>query len=205
MTQPDGLPDAWPTASRTVYENPWMRVREDEFRRRDGSTGVYGVVDKQDFAIVVAEENGCFHLVEQFRYPIARRSWEFPMGGWPPGKQGTMLELAQAELAEETGLTAGQWRLLAGPRLAPGFASQGFSIFHASDLAHGEHRREDSELDMVHRAVTEPELRAMILDGTIVDSSTIAAYGVLLLRRADMPAPAGRPSDRPTPPAPYRR
>ncbi len=108
----DGSPPAArQLSSRVVYANPWLSVREDEFERTDGSTGVYGVVDKQDFAIVVAEQDGVFHLVEQFRYPIGRRSWEFPMGGWPPGKDGTALALAQAELREETGLTAGRWEL----------------------------------------------------------------------------------------------
>jgi hypothetical protein len=36
---------------------------------------------------------------------------------------------------------------------------------------------------MVHRAFPESQLRSMILDGTIVDSPTIAAYGLLLTRR----------------------
>jgi 8-oxo-dGTP pyrophosphatase MutT (NUDIX family) len=138
-------------------------------------------VDKQDFSIVIAEQDGQVHLVEQFRYPIGRRSWEFPMGGWPPGKSGSMLELAQAELQEETGLTAGAWRLLGNLHEAPGFCSQGFGVYYATDLHPGPHDREESEIDMVHRAVTRPELRAMIVDGTIVDSTTVAAFGLLLL------------------------
>jgi len=28
--------------TRVVYENRWMRVREDVIRRRDGSEGIYG-------------------------------------------------------------------------------------------------------------------------------------------------------------------
>ena len=32
--------------SREVYRNAWMTVREDQVRRGDGSTGVYGVVNK---------------------------------------------------------------------------------------------------------------------------------------------------------------
>ena len=35
-------------SSREVYRNAWMRVREDEVRRPDGSTGVFGVVDQAD-------------------------------------------------------------------------------------------------------------------------------------------------------------
>ena len=166
-----------------VYANPWLSVREDHFERDDGSTGVYGVVDKPDFAIVIAEQDGQFHLVEQFRYPIGRRSWEFPMGGWPPGRSGSALALAQAELREETGLTAGHWRHLAHLYEAPGFCSQAYDVYLATDLVVGEHAREDSEADMVHRAVSEAQLRTMMRDGTIVDGTTITAYGLLLLNR----------------------
>ncbi len=176
-------PEVRQTSSRLVYENPWLSVREDKFQRSDGTTGVYGVVDKPDFAIVIAEQDGLFHLVEQFRYPIGRRSWEFPMGGWPTGKGGTALELAQSELREETGLVAGRWEHLAHLHEAAGFCSQGFDIFLASELTTGAHAREESEADMVHRSFSEQQLRGMMLDGTIVDAATIAAFGLLLLRR----------------------
>ena len=174
-------PDMWAESSTTVYENPWMRVRLDEFRRPDGSSGSYGVIDKPDFSVVIAEQDGRVHLVEQFRYPIGRRSWEFPMGNWPAGKSGSLLELAQAELQEETGLTAGEWTLLGNMHEAPGFCSQGFSIYYATDLRTGAHDREESEVDMVHGSFTRQQLRSMIVDGTIVDAASIAAYGLLLL------------------------
>jgi 8-oxo-dGTP pyrophosphatase MutT (NUDIX family) len=169
-------------STRTVYRNNWMSVREDMFRQANGAQALYGVVDRTDFAVVIAESDGAFHLVEQFRYPIGRRSWEFPMGTWPAGHTGAADELARAELAEETGLTAATWRQLGG-RLheAPGFCSQGFTVFHATDLTQGEHRREASELDMVSTLVSEAEFRAMIRDGRIVDGVTIAAYAVLRL------------------------
>jgi len=37
------------TGTRIVYENKWMRVREDTIRRRDGSSGIYSVVEKPHF------------------------------------------------------------------------------------------------------------------------------------------------------------
>lgn len=40
-------------SSRVVYRNPWMTVREDEVRRADGSPGIYGVVEKPDFALTL--------------------------------------------------------------------------------------------------------------------------------------------------------
>ena len=54
------------TSSREVYRNDWIRVREDAFELDDGSTGIYGVVEKADFALVVPEQDGGFWLVEQY-------------------------------------------------------------------------------------------------------------------------------------------
>jgi hypothetical protein len=57
--------DLTATSSRIVYENRWMRVREDATRRRDGTPGVYGVVEKVDFAVIAPIEDGMTWLVEQ--------------------------------------------------------------------------------------------------------------------------------------------
>jgi ADP-ribose pyrophosphatase len=65
--------------TRVVYENRWMRVREDAIRSAIGSDGIYGVVEKPDFVVIVAfEADGGIHLVQQYRYPIGARYWEFP-------------------------------------------------------------------------------------------------------------------------------
>ncbi len=166
-------------STRTVYESKWMRVREDTFTQPDGVIATYGVIDKDDFALVIAQEGDAFHLVEQFRYPIGRRSWEFPMGAFPAGRTGTADELARQELLEETGLTAANWRQLGGRmHHATGFCSQGFTVFHATDLTPGEPDREASESDMVQALVSETEFRAMILDGRIIDGPTLAAYAL---------------------------
>ena len=81
-------------ASREVYRNDWMIVREDDIRRPDGSPGIYGVVDKPDYALVIAVDGERVRLVEQFRYPLGERRWEFPQGTAP-----APAELEPAELA----------------------------------------------------------------------------------------------------------
>jgi hypothetical protein len=57
-----------------------MPVREDAVRRPDGSTGTYGVVDRPDVALIIPADGELLHLVEQYRYPVAGRRWEFPSG-----------------------------------------------------------------------------------------------------------------------------
>lgn len=167
-------------SSREVYRNAWMTVREDVVRLADGSTGIYGVVEKQEFAVVVPRERGGVWLVEQFRYPAGRRGWELPMGSWPAGHSGgEPLALAQAELAEETGLRAATWRHLGHLMQAYGYSTQGFDVFLATDLTPGTPDREASEQDMVHRWVSDEELHRMVLRGDIVDATTLAALALL--------------------------
>ena len=171
------------TSSREVYRNPWIRVREDAVVRDDGSTGVYGVVEKPHFGLVLPAERDGFWLVEQFRHPLGRRSWEFPQGTWPAGDTGTAEELARAELAEETGLRAGSLRHLGHLDLAPGLSTQEFDVWLAEDLTAGPTAREATEADMRSAFVTETELRAMVRDGRFTDGPSLAALSLLLLDR----------------------
>ncbi|MGY1688688.1 NUDIX domain-containing protein [Geodermatophilus sp. SYSU D01105] len=173
------------TSSREVYRNPWIRVREDTVERADGSAGVYGVVEKPHFAVVLPFEDGGFWLVEQFRHPVGRRAWEFPQGTWSHGAGGTPVELARAELAEETGLRAGSLRHLGHLDLAPGLSTQEFDVWLATDLTPGPTAREATEADMRSAFVPEAELRAMVRAGRFSDGPSLAAYGLLLLDRAD--------------------
>jgi 8-oxo-dGTP pyrophosphatase MutT (NUDIX family) len=173
------------TGSREVYRNPWMRVREDTIVLADGSASVYGVVERPHFALVIPAERDGFWLVEQFRYPLGRRSLEFPQGTWSHGSDGSAEELARAELAEETGLRAGTLRHLGHLDLASGLSTQEFDVWLATDLTPGPVAREVTEADMTTAFVSETELRAMLRDGRITDGPSVAAYGLLLVAGDD--------------------
>lgn len=168
-------------SSHEVYRNAWLSVREDQVRHSDGSTGVFGVVDKSDFALVIPRDEHGLWLVEQYRYPVRRRAWEFPQGSWGTGTSGSEVELAAAELREETGLQAEELRHLGYLNEAYGFCSQGFHVYLATGLHPGPPARERTEGDMRHRQVPERELRDLITQGDVVDAPTVAAYGLLLL------------------------
>ncbi|GAA4956825.1 NUDIX domain-containing protein [Actinoplanes utahensis] len=170
--------------SRVVYRNPWMTVREDEVRRPDGSPGLYGVVEKPDFALILPRCRDGFWLVEQFRYPVGRRAWEFPQGSWGREAGGDQLALARAELAEETGLRARSMTHLGFLYEAYGYATQGFDVYLATDLDEGTPDREESEQDMIHRAFSDPEIAEMIRSGLIVDAPSLAALTLYRLHRS---------------------
>lgn len=167
--------------SEVVYRNPWMTVRQDAIRRPDGSTGLYGVVDKRDFALVIPCEDDGFHLVEQYRYPVGGRYWEFPQGGWPADGDGDAAALARAELAEETGLRAGRLVHLGRLFNAYGYSSQSFDVFLATDLVAGEASREAEEQDMRQGWVSRREFERMVRAGAVPDANSVAAYALLQL------------------------
>lgn len=165
-------------ASTEVYRNQWMSVREDITSYEDGTQGLYGVVDKPDFAIVAPYADEGFWIVEQFRYPIQRRAWEFPQGSWATGA-GSQSDLARTELREETGISAASLEHLGHCYGAYGFSSQGFDVYLATSLTLDQPEREQTERDMVHAWVSESDFVEMVRSGAIVDAATIAAYALL--------------------------
>ncbi len=181
-------PDVWALSSSVIYSDRWIRLRKDEIERSDGSRGTYAVIDRANFALVIPAEDDGFHLVEEFRYPIGRRTWSFPQGGFPHGETGTLEELAALELAQETGLRAGTLTRLGAASTAHGMCSQFGHYFLATDLVPGPPDREPEEQDMRQAWVSRAEFEQMAHDGRIVDNSSLSAYALLLIaeRRGDV-------------------
>lgn len=167
--------------SKLVYQNRWMSVREDAIRRADGTPGLYGVVEKSDFAIVAAVQDQHIYLVEQYRYPVGARHWELPQGSWEADMPDPLV-LARAELLEETGVRAGT--MVQVGRLYPsyGFCTQACDVFLASDLVQGEAQREPEEQGLIARRFSLDEVKAMICRGEIMDAPTVAVMGLLALQ-----------------------
>lgn len=164
-----------------------MTVREDAVRRPDGRDGLYGVVDKPDYALVVAVDESAeqrLAMVEQYRYPVGLRRWEFPQGTAPDRAVMSPEELAPRELREETGLRATTWTYLGLLDVAPGLSSQRGRAFLATGLTAGEPDREDTEADMRFAWVPRAEFEARVRADEITDAQTLAAYTLLLLHGA---------------------
>lgn len=165
----------WTTrASRSVYDNPWIAVREDEVIRPDGQPGIYGVVHFKNRAIGVlpVEDDGSVWLVGQYRYPLGAYSWEIPEGGCPEREDAQ--EAAARELREETGLTADAWEEIAPVHLSNSVSDEFGLIFRATRLSHGASEPEGSERLQVRR-VPWAEAWGMLRAGRITDSLTVIA------------------------------
>jgi len=166
------------TSSRTVYENRWMAVREHAILRSNGRQGIYGVVHKPDFALVIPVDGDDLVMVEQFRYPVADRLLEFPQGSWQERPDADPEELARGELEEEAGVRASSVRFLGRLYGAPGTMAQGFNVFLATDLAPGERKLDPEEEGMTVHRIRREEFEPMTARGEIVDGPTLAAWSL---------------------------
>jgi ADP-ribose pyrophosphatase len=167
-------------STREVYRNPWLRVREDEIERSNGTNGIYGVVDKDDCAVIIPIEDGRIYLVEQFRYTIQRRSLELPQGGWETADVDPE-ELARGELREETGFDAATMTHLGMMYIAYGFANQKQYVYLATGLKPVGTDFDPEEYDLTLHSFSIAEFEQMLLDGTIRDCCTLAAWGLYKL------------------------
>jgi len=171
------------TASRLVYENRWIRVHEDQIAYADGTPGIYGWVQKADFALVIPMTDTGFYLVEQYRYPAKGRYWEFPQGAWEDNPEADPAELARGELAEETGLRAESMRQLGVVHEAYGLSGQRGYVFLATELVTGPTNLSLEESDLICEHIPFDHFPHLVATGRITDASTLAAYTLLMLDR----------------------
>ncbi|MFT9016536.1 MAG: NUDIX hydrolase [Acetobacter sp.] len=196
MTQPPADPKTDPNAdpggyvtvsSRIAYRNPWTAVREDIIRRPNGKTGLYGVVERGDFVVILPvgqDGNGepTVTLVRQYRYPVQAYLWELPMGMWEDRPEAPPHEVAGGELREETGLRA---RTLVHAGIlyqGAGYSSQKGHVYLATGLTQGPPEPEDTEEGMTCHTIALSRFEDMIRTGEITCMVTIAAFGLVKLK-----------------------
>ena len=168
-------------SSREVYRNRWIRVREDAIKRENGAHGIYGVVEKQDGAVILPIDGDHIWLVEQFRYTIGERALELPQGSWDADNVDPET-LARGELREETGLVAGRMTELPWMWMAYGFARQRQHVFLAEDLTVGKTQRDQEESDMNVIRLPIAAFEQKLSSGQIRDVCTLSAWALYRLR-----------------------
>jgi len=168
--------------SQIVYKNRWMEVREDKIRRPSGAEGLYGVVDKPDFVVIVPIQDNAIPLVEQYRYPVKGRYWELPQGSWEASSESSNLEVAVGELREETGLIAANMTYVGYQYLAYGYSNQGYHIYLATDLTQTDRALDAEEEDLITQAFSLEAFEKMLCSGEIKDATTVTAYSLVKLK-----------------------
>jgi ADP-ribose pyrophosphatase len=172
---PDSSASPWQTLHiKTVYDNPWIQVTHREVINPSGGAGIYGMVHFKNLAIgiVPLDAEGYTWLVGQYRYPLQRYSWEIPEGGGPAGVP--VLESAQRELEEETGLSASIWTPVLEMYVSNSVTDEFAVAFVAQGLTLGESQPEPTELLEVRR-LPFAEAVEMVMRSDITDALSIAA------------------------------
>jgi 8-oxo-dGTP pyrophosphatase MutT (NUDIX family) len=168
------LENPWKTlGTEEKYDNPWIRVIEDQVVRPDGSPGIYGTVQFKNWAIAIVPlaENGDTWLVGQYRYPLGAYSWEIPEGGGPVGIDP--LVSAQRELKEETGIRASHWELVLEMDLSNSTTNERSYSYIARGLSLGESEPDGDEVLQLRRLPIQEAYR-MAVKGEFRDALTIA-------------------------------
>jgi len=164
-------------ASRFVYQNQWIRVREDAVLRPDGRRGIYGVVEMGPCVGVVAlTSDGEVYLVGQYRYPTETYSWEIIAGGADAGED--LLAAARREMREETGVAAARLTSLGTCQISNGVTDQVGHLYVAEGLTAGAAMPDATE-QLAVRVVPLAEAMAMVERDELND-----AFSVVGLYRA---------------------
>tara|TARA_R110002096_G_scaffold403766_2_gene601298 strand:- start:2397 stop:2957 length:561 start_codon:yes stop_codon:yes gene_type:complete len=173
----------WKTHSdKTVYENPWIKVVENQVTNPNGGRGIYGVVHFQHIAIGVipVDEEDHTWLVGQYRYAQNRFEWEIPEGGGKPDVDP--VESARRELREETGILAKDFELiLTDFQTSNSVCNEVGQIFIARDLTHHAPEPEETEQLFVKRLPLTDAFE-MVHRGEIRDSMSVAGLLKLEVR-----------------------
>lgn len=168
-------PNPWTTKkATTVYENNWIKVREDEVIDPNGNDTIYGVVVAKSIAVGILplDENNNTWLVGQHRYPLNRYSWEIVEGGG--SFEVSPIETGIRELKEETGIIAKEWIPLITIHTSNCIADETAYLFIARGLSFSEPCPDDTEKLQVAKVPFE-EAYQFVLDGIITDAMSVCA------------------------------
>jgi 8-oxo-dGTP pyrophosphatase MutT (NUDIX family) len=119
--------------------------------------------------------------VGQYRYPLNEYSWEIPMGGGTILENGKdfetqLLEAAQRELLEETGLVAQKWTKIARIHTSNSVTDEEGFVFLAQELSQTDSSPEETEKLEVIRIPLSQALQ-MVMDDKITDA--ISMIGIM--------------------------
>lgn len=166
-------PKAWKTqSSRRIYENPWMKLREDIAEMPNGKTTIYGVIEcGQCVGVLPFLDNDHVVMVRQYRYVFDEdHRWEMPTGGVKPGE--SLEEAARRELREEVGYNAAELQLVSTYFTSKSIMQEIGHLFIGQGLTQVEAIPDETEFLEIAVFLFQ-EVLQMVLESEIRDSMTV--------------------------------
>jgi 8-oxo-dGTP pyrophosphatase MutT (NUDIX family) len=172
-------PNLWKQkSSKRIYDNPWLRLDEEDVINPAGGISHYGRIHFKNLAIgiIPLDEHNNTWLVGQYRHVPDVYSWEIPMGGGPLDIDP--LESAKRELKEETGLSADYWEELMHLHTSNSVTDERGIVYVARGLSAGDTEFGETEDLQIIKLPLE-EAVARVMSGEISDAISVA--GLLAL------------------------
>ncbi|MDR1573226.1 MAG: NUDIX hydrolase [Clostridiales Family XIII bacterium] len=169
-------------STERIYEGAILNLRIDKVTVRDGRTSYREIVEHGGGVAVAALTNdGKLLMVRQFRKSAEAAVLEVPAGKTERGETD-LQAVAERELKEETGYTAGHIEYVTAFYTSIGYSTEKLHLYLATDLTPGETDFDENEA-IENCAYTPDELLAMIENGEIEDAKTILAIQMVKLRQ----------------------
>jgi 8-oxo-dGTP pyrophosphatase MutT (NUDIX family) len=197
MTEPARPGEYQVLAKETVHEGRIITLVKETVAMPGGGDSVREIVRHIGAVCIAAvDDEGRVVMVRQYRHPVRGYLWELP-AGLRDADGEVPLDTAKRELAEEVGLAAERWSLLANNFSTPGFCDEQVLIYLAEGLSAVDRPEgfvvEHEELDMTVERVPLDEAVQRVFSGGIRNSS--AVIGVLAVAQARATATKLRPAD----------
>ena len=156
-------------SSRTVFKGI-LGVKLDTVRLLNGHTSTRLYLDHQGASGVLPVEGDCIYLVQQYRYPVGKVTWEIPAGKREKGQ--TFLTCARAELKQETGLRAKSMKHVLMFHPSNAFSNEELHLYVATGLTRGKDSPDEDEFINLKK-IPFSQAYKMVEKGEINDAKTI--------------------------------
>lgn len=159
-------------SKKIVVNNRWTTIVKEDFKTETGRDGSYLIVERQPALMVIPiirkDHHTYTYLVKQYRYPIGKEVWQFPMGTLE--NNADPKEHAKKELEEETGLQANSIIFISNYYIDPGLSRQQCYVYIAEAIIEGgEQKLEETEEGMIVQRFSLEELEQLIADNKLID------------------------------------
>jgi ADP-ribose pyrophosphatase len=168
-------PKTWKTIStRSVYQNKWIKVREDLAEMPNGKQTIYGVVECSGaVGVLPFLDDEHVILVRQYRYVFGENHrWEIPTGGVEPSE--SLEQAALRELREEIGYTAKELDHIQTLFTSKSVVHEMADLYIGRDLIKANAIPDETEFLEI-RIFSFLEALQMVLKGEIRDSMSVIA------------------------------
>ncbi|MBR5609207.1 MAG: NUDIX hydrolase [Elusimicrobiaceae bacterium] len=158
-------------SSKTLYTGV-VGFNYDTVQLINGKTASRVYLVHKGASAVLPIEDDCVYLVQQYRYPIGRTTWELPAGKREDHQ--TFLTCAKAELEQEAGLKASKWKKLCVFNPSNAFSNEDLHIYLARGLKKVSQDLDEDEFVNVKKFPLNKAYQ-MIKTGKIQDAKTLIA------------------------------